>query len=92
MTMTMGQQQSAKISRRDIFLLRHTIFMFTMFAVGWTPIFALVAIDYDGNVIPLVYSILQILSVISSLCCILDLFLCNHELRRYIKDKLFPCF
>jgi len=85
-------QQPARISRRDISILRHAIFMFAMFILGWTPIFSLVAIDYYGHVIPLVYTILEILAAISSLCCMLDLFLYNHELRRYIKDKLFPCF
>lgn len=90
-SVTMDQYQK-RISRRDIYLLRHTIFMFTMFITGWTPIFALVAIDYAGNVIPLVYAILQILAVIASFCSILDLFLYNHELRRYIKQKLLSCF
>jgi len=85
-------QQPAKISRRDIFLLRHAIFMFAMFILGWTPIFSLVAIDYHGTVTPLVYTILEILAAISSLCCMLDLFLYNHELRLYIKNKLVPCF
>jgi hypothetical protein len=85
-------QQPARISRRDIYLLRHAIFMFAMFIIGWTPIFSLVAIDYHGHVIPLVYTILEILAAISSLCCMLDLFFYNHELRQYLKNKLFQCF
>lgn len=58
--------------------------------VGWAPIFTLTAIDYSGNVIPLVYTLLQILAVIAEICCILDLFLYNHELSRYIKHKFCP--
>lgn len=88
MTIVINQ---TRISRRDLYLLRHTIFMFIIFIVGWTPIFALVAIDYDGNVIPLVYTLLQILAVIASFCCTLDLFLYNHELRRHIKSKFCLC-
>jgi hypothetical protein len=90
-TVTMGHQ-SAKISRRDLYLLRHTIFMFATFVIGWSPIFFLVAIDYYYVVSPLVYSILQILAVICSFCCVLDLFLYNHELRQYIKNTIFRCF
>jgi len=90
-TVTMGQQ-SAKISRRDLYLLRHTIFMFATFVIGWSPIFFLTAIGYHYVVSPLVYSILQILAVICSFCCVLDLFLYNHELRQYIKNTIFRCF
>lgn len=90
MSVTMGEQ-STRISRRDIYLLRHTIFMFTMFALGWTPIFTLVAIDYHNTVNQLVYTALQILTVVASVSCMLDLFLYNHELRKYIKDKIFFC-
>jgi hypothetical protein len=84
----MGQQ--SKISRRDLHLLRHTIFMFCTFIIGWCPVFILSAIDYSGSVTELVYTILEILAVLGSLGCMLDLFLYNHELRRYIKDKIFP--
>jgi hypothetical protein len=91
MSVTVGGRQP-RISRRDIHLLRHTIFMFAVFIIGWSPIFLLVAIDYHGNVIPLVYTILELLSVISSLICMLDLFQYNNELKQYIKNKLFQCF
>jgi divalent metal cation (Fe/Co/Zn/Cd) transporter len=84
-----AQAISTKISGRDLSLLRHTVFMFVMFFIGWSAIFLLVAIDYSGNVIPLVYTILQVLAVISFLSCMVDLFLYNHELRQYIKQKMF---
>ncbi len=80
-----------RINRRDIYLLGHTIFMFAIFIIGWGPIFLLVAIDYAGHVTPLVYTLLEIFSVMSSLSCMFDLFFYNHELRRYIKDKIFLC-
>jgi hypothetical protein len=87
---TMGQQP--RIKRRDIYLLRHTAIMFATFVIGWSPIFLLVAIDYAGNVSPLVYTILEVLSVVSTLTCTLNLFFYNREVTRFIKDKLFPCF
>jgi hypothetical protein len=89
MTVTMGQQP--RTSRRDIFLLKHTIYIFGIFMMGWGPIFLLVAIDFSGHVAPLVYTLLELLSVTSSLSCILDLFLYNHELRKFIKDKFLRC-
>ncbi len=87
MNITMGHQP--RINRRDISLLKHTIYIFGIFIIGWAPIYLLIAIDYNGTVIPLVYTILELLAVISSLSCMLDLFLYNHELRRYIKEKFF---
>ncbi len=90
MSLTNGQQ--SKVSRRDISLLKHTVYMLGIFVIGWAPIFLLIAIDYDGLVKPLVYSILTILSVMSSISCIIDLFLYNHELRGYIKAKFLQCF
>jgi polyferredoxin len=87
MNITMGQQP--KINRRDISLLKHTIYILGFFIIGWAPIYLLIAIDYNGNVIPLVYTILELLAFISLLSCMLDLFLYNHELRRYIKEKFF---
>jgi hypothetical protein len=90
-SMNVTGNQQPRINRRDIYLLGHIIFMFAIFIIGWGPIFLLIAIDYAGNVTPLVYTLLQILVVISVFCCMLDLFLYNHELRRYIKDKICPC-
>jgi hypothetical protein len=84
--------QKAPSNRRDLYILRHTIFMFTMFILGWSPIFFLVAIDYHGNVVPLVYTCLQLLAVISLSGCIFDLFLYNHQLRQYLKNKITQCF
>jgi polyferredoxin len=81
--------QQPKINRRDISLLKHTICILGLFIIGWAPIYLLIAIDYNGNVIPLVYTILELLAVISLLSCMLDLFLYNHELRRYIIQKFF---
>ncbi|CAF4336031.1 unnamed protein product [Adineta steineri] len=49
MTATTGTiiiRQQPAINRRDLYLLKHMIFMFSMFMIGWTPIFSLEAIDY----------------------------------------------
>ena len=84
--------QQLKITRRDLFLLKHTVFIFGIFIIGWSPIYLLILLDYHGQVIPLVYTILQLLAVISSLSCMIDLFLYNHESRQYIKQKFLQCF
>ncbi|CAF4334499.1 unnamed protein product [Adineta steineri] len=49
MTATTGTiiiRQQPAMNRRDLYLLKHMIFMFSMFIIGWTPIFSLEAIDY----------------------------------------------
>ncbi|CAF4131407.1 unnamed protein product [Adineta steineri] len=91
-TVTIIINQKRKLNRRDLSLLRHTIIMFSMFVIGWTPIYVLTAIDYSGTVPPFIYTILQILIDVSLLASLFDLFSYNHELRKYVKDKLFPCF
>ncbi|CAF1063607.1 unnamed protein product [Adineta steineri] len=95
MTATTGTiiiRQQPAINRRDLYLLKHMIFMFSMFIIGWTPIFSLEAIDYAYAVSELVYSLLQVFSVISLLVCTIDLLLCNQDLKRFIKDTILQCF
>ena len=84
-------RQRPTISRRDLYLLKHMTFMFSMFVIGWAPIFCLVAIDYDSSVNQLVYTLLQVFAIFSLFVCMCDLFLCNQDLRRYLKAKLLVC-
>ncbi|CAF1564761.1 unnamed protein product [Adineta ricciae] len=85
-------RQRPTIPRRDLYLLQHMSFMFSMFVIGWAPIFCLVAIDYNTSVSPLVYTLLQVFAVFSLFVCICDLLLCNQDLRRYLRAKVPVCF
>lgn len=80
-----------KFSRRDIRLLLHTIFMFSMFILGWGPIFTVLAIDYQSKVPPFVYTLLIILAEISFLCDIINLFYYNQTLRDYLRNLIYHC-
>lgn len=86
-----SNQRQSIISRRDLSLLKHIVFMFSMFAIGWTPIFSLVAIDYSYSVSPMVYTLLQVLAVVCLFVCVCDLFLCDQDLKRYIKEHVWRC-
>ncbi|UJR08807.1 hypothetical protein I4U23_013062 [Adineta vaga] len=87
-TSTVSSTQLLRISRRDLHLLRHTILMFGIIFIGWVPLYSLIVIDYNGNVSHLVYTCLELLSIVGSLCCIIDLFCYNHQLRKCVRDKI----
>jgi hypothetical protein len=84
--------QQSKISRRDIFLIRHMILMFCIFVRGWAPVYIIPIIsDY----IPVKKTISEIFTVWCELALLLDmidLFLYNHELRNYLEDICFRLF
>ena len=81
-----------KLSRRDIHLLRHMIFIVGLFVIGWGFVNNVDIVNayrqYDGNLT----TIAVIFSQLSSLSTIIDLFLYNRELRQYLWDRLKACF
>ncbi|CAF1549838.1 unnamed protein product [Adineta steineri] len=81
--------QRQHLSRRDLHLLRHMIVMFCIFVAGWSPIYlyAIIAVQFSFSSI--IVSMFIILSELSSLAVISNLFLYNHELRRYYREKIF---
>ncbi|UJR16816.1 hypothetical protein I4U23_003715 [Adineta vaga] len=72
-------QQQPRISRRDIYLLRHMIFMFCIFVGGWAPVYVMTIVMFYINIDLIVMRILSILAELSLLCDIVDLFVYNHE-------------
>jgi len=80
--------QEPRISRREISLLRQMIFMFSMFVGGWTPVYLTVLIL---NFMPfnfMAFHLTVIWAELCTLCIIMNLFLCNHELREYFRNKI----
>lgn len=88
---TNGQQQ-LKISRRDVSLLKHMIFIFLMFVVGWTPIFVINIIDFLNSVDFTIVMSCVYLSIVCVLSIIIHLFLCNREIRDYLFNLIRNCF
>ncbi len=73
---------------RDIYLLKHMVFIFVVFIIGWTPICILPLLSLDAKTNIQISQFLRILPVISALIIVLDLFYYNHDLRQYLKEKL----
>jgi hypothetical protein len=87
-----GNIQQAGLRRRDAHLLRHIIFMFCIFVVGWGPIHLVEIVIYYCTVDTLVVSLLFLLAQVCTLSLISNLYLYNHEVRRWLQSKLLPCF
>ncbi|CAF5131616.1 unnamed protein product, partial [Rotaria sp. Silwood1] len=80
-----------RMSRRDIHLLRHMIIMFLIFIGGWTPLYALFAIQSQVLANPMLSKCFTIWCQLAFLCDIIDLYLYNHELRNYLKTMFCRC-
>ncbi|CAF1108720.1 unnamed protein product [Adineta steineri] len=81
-------QQHQHLSRRDLHLLRHMIVMFCIFIAGWSPIYICAAIGSAISITSTIASVFIILAELSLLIDISNLFLYNHELRRYYREKI----
>ncbi len=62
-----------------------------MFVIGWAPVYTLVVVDHKGDVPIWVYLLLELLPVFSVAIDIIDLFMYNHDLRQYLKERLLNC-
>ncbi len=74
---------------RDIHLLKHMLFMFVVFIMGWAPLYIYLLIVQNPNPYYWLYVVFQILAVFSVVIDILDLFLYNHDIRQYYGERLF---
>lgn len=87
---TIGTNRNYTINRntRDIYVVKHMLFITIIFVVGWTPtlILALPSLAQISSY-QWVNSTIRTLPVISSTIIGLDFAFFNHEIRRYIKRK-----
>ncbi len=80
--------QASTLSDRDARLLKHMIFMFAVFFCGWEPAYIVLTIDgSDAAISPVTVQIFLIIPAVSLLITVADLFLYNHDLRRYLTSK-----
>jgi hypothetical protein len=84
-----GIPQNQCTNRRDLHLLRHMIIMFSIFVGGWSPIYLYTTISISFDFASTIVSLFILLAELSLLFDIINLFLYNHELRRYIQDQIF---
>ena len=85
-------RQQSKISGRDIRLLRYMILMFFTFVGGWSPIYIANIISKNINTNLIVSRTLSLIAEISLLLNIINLFVYNHRLRRYLKNLILKYF
>ncbi|CAF2851509.1 unnamed protein product [Rotaria sp. Silwood2] len=83
--------QQIKISRRDIYLLRHIILMFCVFVTGWAPTSILPIVNHFTYVNILLYGVSTIWCELALLINIIDLYLYNHKVRKYLKSICLQC-
>jgi len=80
--------QASALSHRNARLLKHMLFLFTVFICGWTPIYIMMIIDWNGVAIsPIVMQVFLAVPAASLIVDVTDLFIYNHELRRYLTNK-----
>ena len=77
-----------KISRREMYLLRHLVFMFCVYNIGWAPLYLIPVIMYGKYIHMTIYLSVPILSELCLLCVIIDLFFYNHGVRKYLINLL----
>ncbi|UJR12297.1 hypothetical protein I4U23_017008 [Adineta vaga] len=77
--------------RRDIKLLKHIIFLFIVFILGWGPLYIVLALT-DLILPDWLYSVLQIPPTFATIIQVVDLFIYNHEVRQYWKERINRCF
>jgi hypothetical protein len=86
---TNGESANTPIlNQRDAHLLKHMIFMFAVFFCGWTPAYMIKAVTESvSGFSPIAMQILYMIPAASILIDIVDLFLYNHELRKYLTNR-----
>jgi hypothetical protein len=86
---TNGESANALIlSQRDAHLLKHMIFMFAVFFCGWTPPYMMKAVTESvSGFSPIAMQIFYMIPAVCILIVIVDLFLYNHELRKYLTNR-----
>ena len=73
-----------RISRRDVGLLGHTAIVFAIFAIGWAPGIIIYIVEYYRQVNELVVRIFDVIFKLALLIDVMDLFVYNHKVRKYL--------
>ncbi|CAF1210294.1 unnamed protein product [Adineta ricciae] len=78
---------------REMRLLKHILFMFAVFVLGWAPLFVVLALPSAiYHTIPgWIITSSQIPSAISAVIQVVDLFIYNREIRQYLKERIHHC-
>ena len=83
-----NNNQQVKITRRDISLMKHMIFMFSMFIIGWTPVLIIYLINIIFGVLNVTIHIAVICSQVCMGGIVVNLFAYNHEMKQYLSNRI----
>lgn len=88
---TDGNHLNRQQHGRDMRLLKHMIFNFIVYLCGWGPFYFVALSDPNYYLPGWIYLAVQLLSMLSGVIQIIDLFIYNRELRQYLKERLSHC-
>lgn len=77
----------SRLQPRDLSLLKHMLFIFSVFFFTWTPVFVCAVITAYVRINTSVLILIRIPVALNGCVLIGDLFWYNHELRHYLKEK-----
>ena len=83
--------QRRPISNRDLHLLRHMIIMFCVSVGGQTPFIITNVVHTYTPVSPVLLQVTAVWYQLGLLFTTIDLFLYNHEVRKYVAGYFFRC-
>jgi hypothetical protein len=81
--------QQPRISHREISLLKQMIFMFCAFIGGWTPVYVILIIGTSHD--PMIFQYLVIICQTAMLAITINFFICNHEIKQHLINKIRQC-
>ncbi|CAF1258123.1 unnamed protein product [Adineta steineri] len=81
-----------RVNQRHVRLLKHMIYMFLIFVIGWGPFSILMIVNSNMEVSTFTYGFFGIWAEISSVCLVVSLFIYNNKLRQYLAGKIFHGF
>ena len=78
----------AKMTHRDLHLFEHVMLMIWIFLLRWTPISLIPIFFHETRVDPLMLQFFTLLTELSIYSQVIDLFIYNHQLTRYLRAIL----
>ena len=78
----------AKMTHRDLHLFKHVMLMIWIFLLGWTPIYLIPVFFDETRVDPLLLRFFTLLTELSICSQVVDLFIYNRQLTRYLRTHL----
>ncbi|UJR30610.1 hypothetical protein I4U23_018135 [Adineta vaga] len=80
----------SRLKKRNKHLLKRMFFMLIVSISGWTPLYIVTCLEsLDISISPVIYRILYLLPLVAISIVLANLFLYNHFLRRYLKQRFF---